>query len=128
MSGVSRSLAKYARLDGAAFTAQPTGPGLPRCMVQFNGVSLAIARSYNLAGITDLGVGWYRANFTTNAPDANHVLSGSFCYVDDAHSVAVANVATPFAVNYAEFYTLQDSGAGSGGVVVDGTFVSVLVM
>ena len=45
-----------------------------RAWVNFNGTgTVAIRASGNVSSITDLGVGAYRANFTTAMPDANYI-------------------------------------------------------
>lgn len=45
-----------------------------RAWVNFNGTGVvAIRKAYNVASITDLGVGVYGINFTAPMPDANYV-------------------------------------------------------
>lgn len=47
-----------------------------RAWVNFNGTgTVAIRASGNVSSITDLGVGYYRANFTTAMPDANYAIN-----------------------------------------------------
>jgi hypothetical protein len=48
-----------------------------RAWVNFNGTgTVAIRDSGNVSSITDNGTGNYTANFTTNMPDINYVVSG----------------------------------------------------
>jgi hypothetical protein len=60
----------------------PNGDDAPvfacRAWVNFNGTgTVAIRDSGNVTSITDLGTGFYKANFTTNMPDTNYVVVGS---------------------------------------------------
>jgi hypothetical protein len=49
--------------------------GTAKAWVNFNGTgTVAIRASFNVASITDNGVGIYTVNFTTAMPDANYAL------------------------------------------------------
>ena len=52
--------------------------GTAKAWVNFNGTgTVAIRASFNVASITDNGVGDYTVNFTTAMPDANYSLLGA---------------------------------------------------
>jgi hypothetical protein len=74
-----------------------------RAWVNFNGTgTVAIRASGNVSSISDLGVGYYRANFATSLPLDGAVTTGADAY-------AVGSVFTP---NYAEVYTYNASNSG----------------
>lgn len=64
--------------EAIAKLASPTGPGIAKAWVNFNGTgTVAIRSSYNVSSITDLGVGKYQVNFAAPLPDANYVVAGT---------------------------------------------------
>lgn len=100
--------------------------GCAKAWVNFNGTGTpAIRASYNVASITDNGVGDYTINFSNALPDASYSMSGSAKSLDDSQGVQPANVATPFTTTAARIYTLTNLGTASGGAVVDSDIVSV---
>lgn len=65
-------------LQDAAGTGQPYMPGTAKAWVSFNGTgTVAIRAAFNVGSITDLGVGYYRVNFSTAMADTNYAVSGS---------------------------------------------------
>jgi hypothetical protein len=65
---------------GTGGVPQLGGTGATTCKawVNFNGAgTVAIRDSYNVSSITDLSVGHYNANFTSNLSDVNYSVSGS---------------------------------------------------
>jgi hypothetical protein len=45
-----------------------------RAFCYFNGITNAVVRGANISSITDQGTGLYRANFSSNMPDANYTV------------------------------------------------------
>jgi hypothetical protein len=60
-------------------TTMQTGQQAVKAWVNFNGTgTVAIRAGYNVASITDNGVGTYTVNFTTAMVDANYAFTTSF--------------------------------------------------
>ena len=88
-----------------------------RAWVNFNGTgTVAIRASGNVSSITDLGVGNYRVNFTTNMPDVNYATVASA--KDTGNWGTVANPQDN-QTTYAQITTLINNGTAEAdpGVV-----------
>ncbi len=95
--------------------------GTARAWVNFNGTgTVAIRASYNVAGITDNGVGDYTANFTTAMADTGYSAYGVCGNVSAIeHYLSGYNGAAPTASAF-RFRTCTDVGG-----LVDVAYVSV---
>ena len=61
-----------------SFTSPPITQWQIRAWALASGTGTAhIDASNNFTGLTDLGTGYYRFNFSTNMPDSNYVITGS---------------------------------------------------
>ena len=80
-----------------------------RAWVNFNGQgTVAIRASGNVSSITDLGTGYYRANFTTALPDGNYACISS----DDFYGVSSSFNRSTTSVELASYnssFALRDS-------------------
>ncbi|HEX4843202.1 MAG TPA: hypothetical protein VFV57_05985 [Limnobacter sp.] len=123
--------------NGYQFVAQTGGSPAyygARAWVNFNGQgTVAIRAQANVSSITDLGLGYYRVNFSTGMPDANYVVDGLasvsastggsraslFCFAkNDGANGRAAPLTSSF-----EFITVRDDG----GVYLDPIDVCVAV-
>ncbi|MGJ8660394.1 MAG: hypothetical protein ACSHXL_00015 [Bacteroidota bacterium] len=81
-------------IDGSALTgvANPV-----KAWVNFNGTgTVAIRDSFNVSSITDLGIGDYRVNFTTNMASANYAAVVTVqTYREDYQAEAYLSFTTP---------------------------------
>jgi hypothetical protein len=95
-TGTTESLVSPAKVK-AAIDALVT-PSPIKAWVNFNGTgTVSIRGSYNVASITDLGVGRYRVNFTDALEDTNYAIIASGGYSDlhtDRHAIPVYNTRT----------------------------------
>ena len=75
-------------------TSMQTGQQACKAWVNFNGTgTVAIRGGYNVASITDIGVGNYLVSFTTALVDANYSVSGTTS-VDASTATAALAVTT----------------------------------
>lgn len=66
-------------------TTMATGSQAVRAWVNFNGTgTVAIRAAYNVSSITDLGTGYYRANFTNALVDTSYAVATSASPLDNA--------------------------------------------
>ena len=102
-----------------------------RAWVNFNGTgTVAILASGNVSSITDLGVGYYRINFTTAMPSANYSVSGTVVGSTEAWAAAtlVSNGNGNEALSTTACYiTTRDYYDGNGSPLRDMDSVSVIV-
>lgn len=94
--------------------------GSARAWVNFNGTgTVAILASYNVASITDNGVGDYTVNFTNAMADANYAMAGA-CRQDASTAdifVEYADAAAPTA-SACRVNTPNDAGAATDPRIV----------
>ena len=104
---------------------------MARAWVNFNGTgTVAILASGNVSSITDLGVGYYRINFTTAMPSANYSVSGTVVGSTESWSgtTLVSNGSGNEALSTTACYiTTRDYYDGNGGPLRDMDSVSVIV-
>lgn len=102
--------------------------GVAFAWVNFQGAgTVAIRRSYNVASITDNGVGDYTVNFTTPCPDANYCVTGSSSYVPpEEGNIVVPQVAVaPNAANSRIAVGVPGTAGSTGLTVRDASWVHV---
>lgn len=98
---------------------------IARAFVDFNGEgTVAIRASFNVLGITDLGVGLYSVNFANALPDANYTIV-SFCAAL-TNQARVLSGNTTFAKSTTQITGLS-SRTAADNVLVDSPFNSLAI-
>ena len=97
----------------------PNGSRLAAVWINFNMVTTTINRSYNVAGLTDGGVGDHFIHFTTALASANYAAAG-ICYIASGLPVSI----TPYVLATTYFRIATHKG---NGVLEDSTNVHVVI-
>ena len=94
-----------------------------RAWVNFNGTgTIAIRASGNVTSITDVGVGYYRVNFTTAMADVNYSIAGSAS--DDAVAATIVCTSGTWG-GTSQTTTSALMFVGATGVAYDRTYVGI---
>ncbi len=102
--------------------ASKTGPQVCKALVNFNGVgTISIRNSFNVSSITDIGVGRYEINFTTNMEGINYLVIGS-CGTGAFESRIINTVAATPTTSKATIYTTSHAGSA-----VDVEYIQIAV-